>query len=361
MAILADAVGQAGIGPAMGFVTMSIALGVVAGPIVGGLLYHQLGYLAVFVSAYALVGMDFLLRVVMLADEDGVGREHADVRSNVCNNETSSNEPSKPRRPLSSESSDSRSLLLSDSSSTSSTRLLLNQGSRNLTGKNAPAHRHPVLLLLTTPRMLAAILGDFMQSVVLTGLESTLPLRIKLLFSYNSQLVALVFLPLSLAPLLGPFFGHLSDRFGAKIMVCSGFLLTAPLLVLLRLVDHHDEGQVALLCVLLLLVGVALNMILTPVFSEATYVVDEIVAKDPTVFGERGAYARAFGLMNVAYAAGSMVGPLLCGLLVEKVGWNNLTLVSALICASCVIPCLYATGGRMIRIGSTEERGGHEA
>ena len=52
-AILADTVGQEGVGPAMGFIGMSIALGVLIGPVVGGFLYHTYGYLAVFISAYA--------------------------------------------------------------------------------------------------------------------------------------------------------------------------------------------------------------------------------------------------------------------------------------------------------------------
>ena len=61
-AILADTVGEGGTGPAMGFVTLSIAVGVLLGPVLGGILYHNVGYLAVFVSAYALVGLDILLR-----------------------------------------------------------------------------------------------------------------------------------------------------------------------------------------------------------------------------------------------------------------------------------------------------------
>lgn len=51
--ILADTVGEAGVGPAMGLIGMSIAFGVLIGPVVGGVLYHNYGYLAVFVSAYA--------------------------------------------------------------------------------------------------------------------------------------------------------------------------------------------------------------------------------------------------------------------------------------------------------------------
>ena len=86
--------------------------------------------------------------------------------------------------------------------------------------------------------MLAAILGDFMQSLIPTSLQSTLPLRDKTLFHYNSLQVALVILALCLTSFAGPAVGHLRDRVGAKICVCLGFLCTAPLIVLLRLVDH---------------------------------------------------------------------------------------------------------------------------
>ena len=53
MAILADTVEPAAAGTAMGFIGMSVALGVIVGPVIGGVLYHKYGYLAVFISAYA--------------------------------------------------------------------------------------------------------------------------------------------------------------------------------------------------------------------------------------------------------------------------------------------------------------------
>ena len=52
MAILTDNVGQEGVGPAMGFLGLTIALGALTGPVIGGLLYHNYGYLAVFISGY---------------------------------------------------------------------------------------------------------------------------------------------------------------------------------------------------------------------------------------------------------------------------------------------------------------------
>ena len=356
MAILADTVGQAGMGPAMGFVGMSIALGVVLGPMLGGILYHRMGYFAVFGSAYALVGLDFVFRVFMITAKDEAPLKRV-AEGNNRDYGTISGNDSVSHTPISHDSftgtteSNSSSSLWSHSTSSSldstdSLDFLVGPATILHTQKSSNTLRHPILVLLTTPRMLAALLGDFSQSMVLTGLESILPLRIKTMFHYNSMQVALIFLALSFGSFAGPATGRLSDRIGAKITVCFGFGTAAPLLILLRLIDHDSKAMVALLCSLTLLLGISLNMILTPSWSDASYTVDDIMTKEPGIFGTKGAYAQAFGLMNVAYAMGSLVGPLLGGFLVENVGWNDLTLGTGIFCALCVVPCLLATGGK---------------
>ena len=356
MAILADTVGQAGIGPAMGFVGMSIALGVVLGPMLGGILYHRIGYWAVFGSAYALVALDFIFRVFMITAKDGASLEsltkgaHRDYGT-ISGNDNVSNTPISHDSFTGTSRSNSSSSLFSHSTSSSSNStdsldFLVAPPTIIHSQKASTTPRHPVPVLLTTPRLLAALLGDFSQSMILTGLESILPLRIKTMFHYNSMQVALVFLALSFGSFAGPATGRLSDKVGAKIAVCFGFGTAAPLLILLRLVDHDSKAMLALLCSLTLLLGVSLNMILTPSWSDASYTVDEIMNNEPGIFGTKGAYAQAFGLMNMAYATGSLVGPLLGGFLVENVGWNDLTLGTGIFCALCVVPCLFATGGK---------------
>ena len=157
---------------------------------------------------------------------------------------------------------------------------------------------------------------------------------------------AQIFLLLTIPSFFAPYFGHVSDKIGAKPVISLGLLILGPLLVLLRLIDHNSEAQIALLCLLLLLIGVALNMISTPALTEAVYVVDDTELADPGVFGPRGAYAQAFALMTVVYAAGSLVGPFVGGLRAEMVGWKDLTLASGVLCGLCTLPCLYATGWR---------------
>ena len=79
-AILADTAGEGGVGPAMGVVDMSVALGSSLSPVCGGLLYYHFGYLAVFESAYILIALDFALRSLMLERKGKVSGSHKDCK-----------------------------------------------------------------------------------------------------------------------------------------------------------------------------------------------------------------------------------------------------------------------------------------
>ena len=346
MAILADTVGDTGIGAAMGFVTMMIALGSVVGPMVGGFLYHHFGYLAVFLSAYILVVVDFILRLLMI--ERNAGTQSTNISGDTQSYGTFvGDRASVGRSPAIDsvgEQHDEHHTLLDPNPPSMHDPSEISEDAQS---KRQETKRHPMLELLVTPRMLAATLGDFMQSLILTGLETILPLRIKTVFDYNSQNVAFVFLMLAVPSAAGPLTGKLGDIYGPKVIVSGGFAALMPLVISLRLVDHHEIEQVALLCVLLLAIGTALNMVLAPVWSDTMYLVDEMSREKPGIFGNKGAYAQAFGLMNMAYAIGSVLGPLLGGWLINEVGWNSITLGAGILSGICVIPCVLYTGGKL--------------
>lgn len=343
MAILADTIGEDRIGSAMGFVTMMMALGAVLGPMVGGSLYHRLGYSAVFFSAYVLVAVDFVFRFLMA--EKHSSREGPAVASDTQDYGTFFNESvSESCRIDASGQPDTAAVLQKPQNAPSTPLAFANHKVEPPEGPTPM--RHPILVLLSTPRMLAAILGDFVQSFVLTGLETILPLRIKTVFNYNSQDVAFVFLVLAIPYAAGPLTGKVADIYGPKAIVSSGYAALLPLLIMLRLVDHYAINQVTLLCVLLLATGTALNMVLTPVWSDTVYLVSERINDQPGIFGGKSPYAQAFGLMNMAYAIGSVLGPLLGGWLLEKVGFTAITLGAGILCGVCVIPSLMYTGAK---------------
>lgn len=111
------------------------------------------------------------------------------------------------------------------------------------------------VILLKSPRLLTAIYGVFVQVAVLSSFDTILPLFVKQTFGWNSFQAGMIFLTVAIPALAGPLAGRLSDRYGPRWIAISGFLLTAPTLVLLRLINKHDITHVLLLCGLLILIG----------------------------------------------------------------------------------------------------------
>lgn len=66
--------------------------------------------------------------------------------------------------------------------------------------------------------------------------------------------------------MINPLSGWLSDKFGPKIPVSGGLILTIPFLLLLRIPTGHgttDAGQEVLICAILALLSTSLSYVLT--------------------------------------------------------------------------------------------------
>lgn len=66
IALLVDTVGKEGLGQAIGYVSMALSVGTMAGPLLGGVIYEDGGYYAVFGLAFGLIGIDVFLRLVLI-------------------------------------------------------------------------------------------------------------------------------------------------------------------------------------------------------------------------------------------------------------------------------------------------------
>ena len=344
MAILTDAISQRNMGLAIGFVTLSLAAGMVLGPVAGGLLYHNFGYTSVFISAYVLIGLDFVLRLFLVERpkiHTGAPKPCHTLRYGTTSSEDLAHAACQAGGSKIMREEASR---YENEVSTDSTPNTLNEESQLLPAHESPT-RHPILELLSSKRMLANCLGDGVQSLILSLLEAILPLHIKSVFHYNSAQVALIFLLLSVPTLAGPGIGYITDKVGAKLLMSVGLIVSFPLLTLLRLIDHYDTTQVILLCVVLFAIGIAVNLILTPAMSDVGLSITEISDKKPGAFGAEGAYATAYGMMNMAFAMGALIGPLIGGVLMERIGWNWTTTGAGVLCAICVLPIMLCTGG----------------
>ena len=112
-----------------------------------------------------------------------------------------------------------------------------------------------ILVLLSMPRLLTAIYGIFVNVSILAAFDGVLPLYVKGIFHWNSLNAGLIFMCLAIPALTGPLVGKLSDKVGPRWIAVAGCSLTAPPLILLRLVDHNSAEQKILLCALLVCCG----------------------------------------------------------------------------------------------------------
>lgn len=66
LALATDSFDKDRLGTAVGYLGSASALGFLLGPFLGGLIYTNFGYEAVFVMAAVLVGVDFILRILLV-------------------------------------------------------------------------------------------------------------------------------------------------------------------------------------------------------------------------------------------------------------------------------------------------------
>ncbi|KAE8353685.1 major facilitator superfamily domain-containing protein [Aspergillus coremiiformis] len=270
--LLLDTVGTKRIGTALGFTSMSLSLGLFAGPIIGGFIYDIAGYTAVFAPAFALILLEILLCTLL-------------------------NPPPGPKTP-----SPEHSPLLPPPAGHAS----------------PPA----LVFLLRSPRFLIAMAGMSILNICMTALEAVLPIYLQDLFHSTSSHIAIVFLSSSL-PLvvLSPLAGSCVDRSGPFWPAVAGFALTAPSMMLLGLVRENTPRDSVLLRLFLFLFGCGVSMAMPAMMTEISMATEAVEKRYPRVFGVRGAYAQAYGLSNAAFAVGTLAGPLYAGYIREWAGW----------------------------------------
>lgn len=132
--------------------------------------------------------------------------------------------------------------------------------------------------------------------------------------------------------------GQLSDRFGPRCIATLGFTLATPAIALLLLVSYPIRLSEILLCGLLFLVGLFLRCVIGPMGFEVSCIVRAQMKERPDMFGPSDGYAQAFALYNMAFGAGSIVGPVWAGWLEGWAGWATMCWGLAVLSAISVVP-----------------------
>ena len=297
------------------------------------------GYYDVFAMAYGLLALDIILRLALI-EKKVAARWLPQEEENKDETVADAVQPiTSPKSPLDSKQYPDESLVQEKPARTTTEPK-----------KGWTSRLPPVVTLLASRRLDAALFGCLVQAALLTSFDSILPLYMRDIFGWNSIGAGLIFLPLTIPSFCGPLIGWVSDKYGCRWPATIGFVLAVPPLILLRLVKHDSMGQKVLICALLAVIGFTLTIVLVPIMAEITYAVEAKAAKlPPGSFGKGGAVAQGYGLFNMAFAGGSLAGPLLAGLVRERAGWGTTTLVLGCVSAFAAVPTLIWGGGSIFK------------
>jgi DHA1 family solute carrier family 18 vesicular amine transporter 1/2 len=143
-------------------------------------------------------------------------------------------------------------------------------------------------------------------------LEPVIPLVFKSRFDLGPAAIGSLFGIAALASsALHPIYGRLSDRWGGRRLMMLGLVASALVLPLLNLATGFRSAAFAMV-----LMWIVFSMIVTPSLA--------YIAEVASVAGFES-YGVVYGVYNVAWAVGLMVGPAIGGFLLERIGFGPLT------------------------------------
>ena len=281
----------------------------------------QAGYNAVFGLTLAIIGVDIILRLLVV-EKAATTIEQAQADKDR-GDQIQQDDPEKVR-----------------------TRPTVNDRERDVENQSVTVEvgcrtKIPAIIrLLSSRRICVAMLASLTIGTIFAGFQTVLPLQTHEAFGWSSLGAGLIFLPLTLPSFLGPLVGWLCDRYGPKWPMTAGFLFLCPVLTLLRFTQDNTLEQKIILCVLLTLAACCFTLTLNPVMAEIAYVVHAKRRENPQVYGGAGgkSYAQAYGLFNTAYSLGNTIGPICAGLIKNAVGWSTMSWVLGLIGGLTALP-----------------------
>lgn len=366
LSILADRVGAKGTGYAIGWTSVGRTLSVVLGPVLGGVVYAEAGYYAVFGMAFACLAVDIGLRLVLIEARiarkwdpkigpDDLDESETELPEDLENggNEISSNTPAHLSTTTESRKQDDRFPSQSDACRS-------RQGRSQSRRRNVLRRLPPAIILLLIPRFLLAFWGCIFEGIIITGLDAVLPLFVSRTFQWTSSGAGLLFLAFVIPSFMTPITGWLSDRHGPKWYAVLGYLLLVAPLVLLRLIVHNTLEQKVFLGVLLTWMGVAGACYEIPFWVEIATIAETKGSEDPELFGDKGAIGQAYGLGTMGWALGAVIGPIWAGFVYSSAGWDTMGWSLALLSVASAVPTAIWTGGYLFgrkdkRVGTAEK------
>ena len=363
----------------MGFVFSGMNGGFLLSPFLAGFVYAKAGYFPVFAMVIVVLTADLLLRATMI--EKRIAKQWDKPRHSCSDGSTDSVEES-----LASGQANGTTVESLPAGGTSqaamppderSPLLHTNPWQNDLNAAQArqwksesqsseswfTRHFPSTTIIFRSKRLMTAVLGVFVYMTITASFDGALAQFVKRTFDFDSSGVGLMFLALTTPALFGTAYGALSDRYGPRNVALTGFATAAVGLALSNFVTHRSTAQIAGLSILLALTGklanivfgtnvmlmipgIGLDLILTPLSADMFYEAAILEENHPNVFGEAGSYAQVYSLLCAALGFATAVGPAWTGFMYEETNWGIAMLTLVLICLLGSIPVFLYTGGR---------------
>lgn len=313
LAICLETVGPSRLGTTIGTIFSLVAFGTQTAPVLGGVLYAKVGYTSVFALCLALIGVDIVLRLLMIEKKRAARyRKHIDIGFS----EDSLDDENTP--------------LLSESTAIEDLDAYkIAEPSTWLTQKM------PILRMFRDTSFITAIYIGTVQSIILGCYDATIPLVALEYYNFGSLQSGLLFLALGVPGMIsGPLAGRAADKFGPRIVAIVGFMYLIPAHILLRIPQPGGSRQIAIFALILAFASIGNSIIDSPSLVESSLVVEKYHKANPQLFGEIGPYAQLYGINSMLFSLGFTVGPIMAGALKDAIGYGNMNAVMAVICAS---------------------------
>ncbi|OJJ65065.1 hypothetical protein ASPSYDRAFT_142555 [Aspergillus sydowii CBS 593.65] len=283
----------------------------------------QAGYHAVFAMAIALIVVDIVLRLVMI--ERKTAAKWIDVQSEIAGTEAEA-ETERLIAPATEYVSSYEGVESEHSSQQQSN------------GKTADEQPNPnrrsmpgIVRLMGSLTILVVLQATLVEAMTYSSFDSVLPLYVRSTFDMDPMGIGLCFIPLFVPSFFSTIIGSAVDRYGSRRIAWMGFILDVPALLLLQVVTENTTRDQIVLYMLLFVSGLAAALKTVSLMVEISHTVEEKEKKCPGIFGDKGGTAQAYGLFNVAWSGGQVLGPLVSGGLVDWVGWKYMVSTLAVV------------------------------
>jgi MFS family permease len=340
LTLVADTVEKHEIGAIMGVCSLGMNLALLLAPLIGGALFENKGYYSVFGFTFGLLVVDIAWRVAIIEGNEAVRWTNTPIEEYWVSRYASDGTPSIHPSPERTQFPDLGALeyhfenQMLDESPLPPHLSLLQQLSQKIS-------------VLLDRRLQTSLGATLAQITLLASFDAVLPHFVHESFSWGPERAGLIFIPIVAPSFLSIYLGQLTDKYGPKYLVCTGFTVAIPALMALRLITSDEAGHIALLCVLLAVISTAMAFVGTPLMVEIMLAVEAIENSRPGIFGHRGPIAQAYALYSLSVFGGLLAGPLLGGLIEKVAGWNTMTMVFGILSGLMALLTFLFAGGKV--------------